>query len=298
MSAEIAIDGKTRLYGILGHPVTGSLSPAMQNAAFRALGLNAAYVPFPVLPDDLPAAVRGLSAAGVAGFNLTVPHKLAILPLLKEITPEARAIGAVNTVRCGDAGSGASGHMAGTNTDGEGFLLSLHHDLDWTPQGKRVLLLGAGGAARGIAISLLGAGAAALHIANRTPEPAEALAADCRAHAPACEVTASGLEAAAGAAPHLLVNATTVGMGGGAMGSGGGSPVELQAVGVRETVIDIVYHPPRTPLLAQAEAQGLKSTNGIGMLLYQGALAFRFWTGREAPIAVMRAALEEALAGR
>lgn len=292
MSAEIAIDGKTRLYGILGHPITGSLSPAMHNAAFRALGLNAAYVPFPVLPDDLPAAARGLAAAGVAGFNLTVPHKLAILPLLKEITPEARAIGAVNTVRCGDAGSGG-GHMAGTNTDGEGFLLSLQHDLSWTPQGKRVLLLGAGGAARGIAISLLGAGAAALHIANRTPGRAEALAADCRAHAPACEVTASGLEAAVGAAPHLLVNATTVGM-----GAGGGSPVELRAVGVRDAVIDIVYHPPQTPLLAQAEAQGLKHANGIGMLLYQGALAFRFWTDRDAPIAVMRAALEEGLAGR
>ena len=286
MSAGIAVDGKTRLYGILGHPVSSSLSPAMQNAAFRALGINAVYLPFPVLPEALPGAVRGLAAAGVGGFNLTVPHKLAILPLLDEITPEARAIGAVNTVRCED------GRMAGTNTDGEGFLRSLAHDLDWQPEAKRVLLLGAGGAARGIAFSLLGRGVAALHIANRTPANAEALAADCRALFPKLDVTASGLEQTKDAAPDLLVNATTVGMGDGA------APVSLEGVGVREAVLDIVYAPPETPLLAQARVLGLKAANGIGMLLHQGWLAFNFWTGSEAPLDVMRAALEEALKGR
>ncbi|MCZ6645041.1 MAG: shikimate dehydrogenase [SAR324 cluster bacterium] len=286
MSAAVSVDGKTRLYGILGHPVTSSLSPAMQNAAFAALGLNAVYVPFPVQPRQLPKVARGLAAAGVAGFNLTVPHKLAILPLLDEITPEARAIGAVNTVRC------ENGRMSGTNTDGEGFLLSLAHDLAWQPEGKRALLLGAGGAARGIAISLLEKGLAALHIANRTPEKAEALAADCRDLYPGAELRASGLEEAPDSAPHLLVNATTVGMGDGA------SPVELARVGVREALLDIVYTPPETPLLAQAAALDLPHANGMGMLLHQGWLAFRFWTEREAPLEVMRAALQEALARR
>ena len=292
-----AIDGKTRLFGILGHPVAASLSPAMHNAAFQELGINAAYVAFPVLPDDLARAARGLVAAGVAGFNLTVPHKLAILPLLNDITPEAESIGAVNTVRCED------GRMAGANTDGEGFLLSLQHDLGWCPQHKEVLLLGAGGAARGIAISLLGAGAAALHIANRTPERAEALAADCRALYPTDRVTASGLDGLGKSTPDLLVNATTIGMGGTGMGDtgmgdAGGSPVDLEWVGVREAVADIVYYPAQTPLLAQAKALGLAHTNGIGMLLYQGALAFRLFTGREAPIEVMRKALEAGMARR
>ena len=287
MSAGISIDGNTRVYGILGHPVSASLSPAMQNAAFQALGINAVYLAFPVLPDDLPGAAAGLAAANIAGFNLTVPHKQAILPLLREITTEAKAIGAVNTVRCDENG------MAGTNTDGEGFLLSLQTDLAWTPQHKQVLLLGAGGAARGIAIGLLGAGLAALHIANRAVDRAEALAADCRALYPAAGVTASGLEGLEDSAPHLLVNATSVGM-----GEAGGSPLELAPLGVREAVIDIVYYPAETPLLAQARARGLAHTNGLGMLLHQGALAFRFWTGQQPPLEVMRAALEAGMTGR
>jgi shikimate dehydrogenase len=280
------VDGKTRLFGILGHPVASSLSPAMQNAAFQALHINAVYVPFPVSPEDLPQVVRGLAAAGVAGFNLTVPHKRAILPLLEEITPEAEAIGAVNTVRC------EAGRMAGTNTDGQGFLLSLTLDLGWMPAGKSVLLLGAGGAARAIAMGLLEKGCASLLIANRTPERAEALAEDCRARFPKAEVRAGGPEAAQGSAPHLLVNSTTVGMGDGA------APVNLEQAGVREAVCDIVYSPPETPLLKQAARLGLPRTNGIGMLLYQGTLAFEYWTGRGAPVEVMRAALEAGLAAR
>lgn len=286
MNGAVSVDGTTRLYGILGHPVASSLSPAMQNAAFRALGINAVYVPFPVPPDDLTRAVQGLAAAGIGGFNLTVPHKLAILPLLAEIAPAARAIGAVNTVRC------EAGRLTGTNTDGAGFLASLAHDLGWQPAGKSVLLLGAGGAARAIAMGLLEAGCGALRIANRTPARAEGLAADCRAAFPGREIHAGGLETAAGAAPDLLVNSTTVGMGDGAV------PVELEAVGVREAVLDIVYAPAETPLLNRAKVLGLPCANGIGMLLHQGALAFHFWTGQEAPLDAMRTALEAALAAR
>jgi shikimate dehydrogenase len=258
----------------------------MHNAAFQALGINAVYAAFPAPPERLTEAVRGLAAAGIGGFNLTVPHKTAILPLLDRIEPEAAAIGAVNTVRCQE------GRLSGTNTDGGGFLLSLRHDLDWNPAGKRVLMLGAGGAARGIAHALLEAGTGELLIANRTPERARELAAHCLARFPKARVTALGIGEAAGQAPHLLVNTTTVGMG------DGRSPVELAAVGVREAVVDIVTHPPETPLLRQAKALGLPCANGVGMLLHQGVLAFQYWTGRTPPADVMRAALEAAISAR
>jgi len=191
---------------------------------------------------------------------------------LQGVEPAAAAMGAVNCIR------NEGGLLHGTNTDGEGFLLSLRHDLRWNPAGKRVLLLGAG--------------AAELWIANRTLAHAEALAGECAAHHREARVTALALETAGGHAPHLLVNSTTVGMG------GGGSPVALAALGVQEAVVDIVYHPLLTPLLAQAKALGLPCTNGVGMLLYQGVAAFRFWTGQDPPEAVMRAALEAALAAR
>jgi shikimate dehydrogenase len=280
------LNGETRLYGVLGHPVRATLSPAMHNAAFQALGINAVYVAFPVPPAQLVAAVRGLVAAGLCGFNLTVPHKTAILPLLDGIEGDAQVMGAVNTVRC------AEGRLTGTNTDGDGFLLSLRHDLDFDPAGRDILLLGAGGAARGIAHSLLAAGAARLRIANRGLERARALVEECRARFPAARVEALTLEQAPGTRPDLLVNATTVGMG------DGRAPLDLARVGVRQAVLDIVYHPAETPLLAQAGALGLRRANGVGMLLQQGWLAFRFWTGREPPLDVMREALQRGLSAR
>ncbi len=285
MSAAPAPNGATHVYGILGHPVSQSLSPAMHNAAFAELGLNAVYVPLPVRPEHLEPAVAGLRSVGVRGFNLTVPHKQAMLPLLDEVLPEARAIGAVNTVLHD------GGRLLGTNTDGTGFLLSLTHDLGFAPADKAVLLLGAGGAARGIAFALLGAGVSRLIIANRTAGRAEALVTDCRTRHPGLRVDRLGWDDLAGCAPHLLVNATTVGMG------DGRSPAALEAVGVREAVIDIVYHPRETPLLGEARRLGLACTNGIGMLLYQGAAAFQFWTNREPPVETMRAALLQGLEG-
>ena len=293
-------DGRTRLYGLLGHPVQASLSPAFQNAGFRALGLNALYVAFPVLPGELDVAVRGLAAAGIAGFNLTVPHKTAMVPLLDRILPEAQAIGAVNTVRCdppeapsAPRGGGPAGGalLVGTNTDGIGFLRSLESDLHLQPRGKRILLLGAGGAARGIAHAVLSGQAAALWIANRTLARAEALARELKAHYAAARIEALPLDGAAGIGPEILVNATSVGMG------GDRSPVSLSEVRVQLAVVDIVYRPAETPLLAQARGLGLPHTNGVGMLLYQGAAAFEFWTGQAAPLRTMREALLGALTG-
>jgi len=280
VSTPHPIDGGTRLYGIIGHPVAKSLSPCMQNAAFRAASLNAVYVPFPTQPEHLDEAVAGLTAAGLAGFNLTVPHKQAILPRLYEITPEAKVIGAVNTVRCDD------GRLRGTNTDAAGFLLSLEHDLGWRANDRRVVMLGAGGAARAVAYAVLGAGASELVVANRTADKAEALCTDMRTLFPAAAVHPRGLDELAGTAPHLLVNTTSVGM-----GDDGRSPVELEPVGVRDAVVDIIYSPLETPLLAQARTLGLKTANGVGMLLYQGWLAFRYWTDREASLESMRQAL-------
>lgn len=280
------IDGETRIYGVLGHPVRASLSPAMHNAGFQALGINAVYVAFPLVPSRFEEGIRGLQASGIAGFNLTVPHKTAILPLLNDLSPQAQAVGAANTVRCEGV------HMHGTNTDGQGFLDSLQEHLNWAPRGKTVLLLGAGGAARAIAYSLLDAGAAHLTIANRTHDRATALAREMAAGFKNATVMALEMEQLEGLAPQLLVNATTVGMGDGA------SPVVLKALGVTDGVIDIVYTPAHTPLLEQAQALDLPQTNGIGMLLHQGCLAFEFWTGRDAPVEVMRQALLAGLAAR
>lgn len=283
---EPTLNGETRVYGVLGYPVAHSLSPAMHNAAFRAARLNAIYVPFPVAPERLAEGVRGLCAAGVSGFNVTVPHKSAVLALLDDVLPEARAVGAVNTVRR------QAERLVGTNTDGVGFLLSLERDLGFRPADKHVLLLGAGGAARAIAFALLGVGVASLIVANRTLERAKALVAECRTRYPDVKVLAARLDEVAEAAPHLLVNATSLGMG------DGRSPLALKPVGVREAVLDIVYHPPETPLLAEARTLSLRGANGLGMLLYQGAAAWQFWTDREAPVDVMRTALAEVLALR
>jgi shikimate dehydrogenase len=286
VSGASSIDGATQVYGVLGHPVTHSLSPIMHNAAFAGLGLNAAYVPFPVAPEGLAKVVAGLVAAGVCGFNITVPHKQAILDSLDEVLPEARAIGAVNTVRV------QHGRLTGTNTDGTGFLISLAEDLAFAPAGKEVLLLGAGGAARAIAFALLGAGVERLLLSNRTAARAAPLAADCRTLFPGRRIDLLGLAELAGSAPHLVVNATSAGMG------DGRSHVALAPLRVREAVLDIVYHPPETALLAEARGLGLRAANGIGMLLYQGAASFQFWTGREPPVEPMRAALLAAMAAR
>jgi shikimate dehydrogenase len=283
-------DGKTRLYGVMGHPVQGSLSPAFQNAGFRALGLNAVYVAFPVQSDQLMEAVQGLMATGVAGFNVTVPHKVTIVPLLARVMPEAQAMGAVNTVRCEPSDAGV--RLVGTNTDGIGFLRSLERDLDLHPRGKRFLILGAGGAARGIAHALLRADADTLWIANRTLAHAQELAAALKARYPRATVEALPLEDAPDVVPQVLVNTTTVGMG------DGKSPVRLSQVRVEEAVADIVYSPAETPLLAEARTLGVKCTNGMGMLLYQGCAAFEFWTGHPAPVIPMREALLAALRAR
>lgn len=278
------ITSATQVAGVIGDPVAHSHSPVMHNAALAAAGLDWVYLAWRVRAGDLPAAVAGLRALGVRGFNVTVPHKAAILPLLDEIDEEAAAIGAVNTVVCRD------GRLRGENTDASGFLRSLEA-LGLPPRGLRVVLVGAGGAARAVGYALVRARAATLQLANRTEARAVALAAELVARG-ATAVSAGGLESEAVrralAEADLIVHATSAEL------TGGGLPVPLEWLPAGRVFYDLAYGPAAAKACAAVRRQGLRAVDGEEMLLHQGALAFTRWTGRDAPLEVMRAALREA----
>jgi shikimate dehydrogenase len=282
------ITGSTRLTGVIGWPVSHSLSPRMHNAAFAALGLDWAYVPLPVPPERVGDAVRGLVALGFAGANVTVPHKQAAIPFLDELTPVARAIGAVNTIVVRPDGS-----LLGDNTDGGGFMADLKSQMangKW--QIEHALVLGAGGAARAIVYALVEAGTS-VAVVNRTADRAFEL----------CQTIGSALPHAtdrlsAHAFPDalddltteadLIVNSTSLGL-------HEGDPMPWDAaVAFRpgRVVYDLIYNRP-TEMLALARAQGATALDGLGMLVHQGARAFELWTGVAAPIDVMMRASRE-----
>jgi shikimate dehydrogenase len=269
----IAINGSTGLYGIIGKPVSHSLSPAMHNGAFAALGLNKVYLPFEVA--DVAGAMIGLRALGIRGASVTIPHKQAVIPHLDAIEPVAARIGAVNTLVVED------GRLKGYNTDWLGANRALAEKMALA--GQRVLILGAGGSARAIGFGLLEAGADII-IASRTPETGRALAGEL-----GCQWVPL---AEAGALPaDALVNATSVGM----TPHPEQSPVAREVLAGFRVVMDIVYAPLETRLLREARAAGCQIVDGLAMLLYQGAAQFELWTGRAAPIEVMRKALLAAL---
>ena len=278
------VTGKTTVTGIIGSPVSHSLSPVMQNRAFAALGLDWVYVPFPVSRAGLPRAVAGLAALGVAGFNVTIPHKVAIMPLLERVSPEAELIGAVNVVALQD------GVLVGYNTDGCGLLEALRRDFGFSPAGRSILVLGAGGAARGAVAALGSAGAASIALANRSVAPAELLVADLAPRLPGLFLTAHPLERLRDASFlsrfELIVNTTSVGMAGDAFPG-----LVLSGLKPGLLVYDMVYAPPVTPLLSQARACGLAAGNGLSMLVAQGEAAFAIWTGQRAPAGCMAQAL-------
>ncbi|HEY8342982.1 MAG TPA: shikimate dehydrogenase [Calditerricola sp.] len=282
----MTITAETRLVGLFGYPVGHSLSPAMHNAAFAALGLNLRYVAFPVPPEHLADAVRALRALSFRGVNVTIPHKVAIVPFLDALDEEARAIGAVNTVIVE-----ADGRLVGTNTDGRGYVRSLLEETGVDLAAQRVLILGAGGAARAVAISLARCGAPRIAIANRTPEKAAELAAHVASYADAWAVPPERLADAVREAT-LLVNTTSVGM----VPHADETPLPPEWLHDGLVVSDLVYRPLKTRLLREAEARGLVTHGGLGMLIHQGALAFERWTGRSAPVALMRDAALRALA--
>jgi shikimate dehydrogenase len=266
----------------------------MQNAALAEMGLDGVYLAFEVRPEQLDTALRGLAALGAGGVNLTIPFKESVLPLLDRLSPEARQIGAVNTVRF------ENGRMEGYNTDAPGFLASLR-DGGIEPAGKRCLILGAGGSARAVAVALSGAGAR-LMLANRTHERALELArilkeeSGAGAHAvggcvEVVPMAGTSLERAMAAAD-LLVNTTPVGM---TPRTDAVPPVPLEALHPGLFVYDLIYNPAETRLLAAARQAGARGLNGVGMLAHQGALALEIWTGRPAPAATMERVLREAL---
>lgn len=271
---------------LLAHPAGHSLSPVMHQAAFAALGIKARYEAWDVPPQALPDAVAHLRGPGVLGANVTIPHKQSVIALLDDVTDAAAAVGAVNTV------INDGGRLIGHNTDAPGFLQALL-ETGFDPAGKRVLLLGAGGAARAVAYALLTTGVGDLCVFNRSQDKAQALAEDFRPLGAVDVLTPDRLEPAVCEA-ELLVNATSVGM----LHSGSDPDVSPLPVGVlprRGLVCDLIYRPARTRLLRDAEAAGLATLNGVAMLVYQGAAALSAWLGIEAPVAVMRTAVETAL---
>jgi shikimate dehydrogenase len=277
----------TDLYGIFGWPVAHSRSPAMHGAAFAALGLDAVYVPFAVPPDKLPAAVDAIRALGIAGLNITLPHKAAIIPLLDSVDAAALAIGAVNTVRHDGT------KLVGTNTDAEGLARSLR-EANVVLAGANVIVLGAGGAARAAVVGLANAGAARIVVAARRIGESQALTALLsKACGPtellAVEVGPSLTRAAADCTLLIQATSATLGTGPGVVAFAEALP--LDSLPPQAVVCDLVYKPLRTAVLQRADTLGLRTVDGLGMLLHQGALAFELWTGQSAPIAVMRRAL-------
>ncbi len=266
----------------------------LHNAAFAALGLDWAYVAFPVTVARVGAAVQAVLALGLEGLNVTMPHKAAVLAHLDRASPTAVLLGAVNTVvRVGD-------ELVGESTDGSGFLDALRLDEGYDPAGRTCLVVGAGGAARAVVLALARAGATSVVVVNRSQDRAESAAA-LAGRAGRVGVAEQVDEAG------LVVNATPLGMAGWAEGWTDGwaedpsdpgrapllpSPVPVDHLGPGQLVVDLVYHPLRTPLVEAATARGARATGGLGMLVHQAAHSFRLWTGERAPIDVMRAAVE------
>lgn len=263
--------------GLIGYPVEHSLSPCMHNAALYHMAIRGQYRAIPVEPAALGATVRDLVAQAYRGLNVTIPHKQAIMPLLHEVSDAARAIGAVNTITIDD------GKLMGHNTDAIGFMRGLT-EAGFEPQDKTVLVIGAGGAARAVVYALTQAGAR-VSIWNRTQSRAAQLAHEF--HASVVDYLSPPSRCGA---IDLIVNTTPVGM----MPHSAQSPLRLLGRGFgAQYVCDLVYHPRETLLLHEAKAIGARAISGIEMLVYQGAEAFRLWTGRAAPIEVMRRAVHE-----
>ncbi len=280
------VSGRTKIFALIGDPVERSLSPAMHNAAFKELGLDCVYVALRVARDSLPEAIRCVKALGIGGLNVTTPHKVDIVRLLDELDESVSRVGAVNTVKNED------GKLIGFNTDGRGAIEALKEKVGEL-RGRKVVLLGAGGAARAIAFSLAETGVE-LTLANRTASKARKLAASIERKLGSKvnqvelkqEVLKGVLEQA-----DILINATSVGM-----------YPDVDQTLVRGDIMhpglvvnDIIYEPLTTRLLCEAKEAGAQTINGLGMLTHQGAASLELWTGKRAPVDVMRAAVRKKL---
>ncbi|NLK78266.1 MAG: shikimate dehydrogenase [Clostridiales bacterium] len=279
------ITGKTKLTGLLGSPVAHSISPQMHNEAFRQLGLDYVYLAFDVTPEHLESAILGLKAIGIYGFNLTMPLKVHIIPLLDELTPAARLANAVNTVIIKD------GVLIGHNTDGIGYMHSVidaGHDII----GKKMTLLGAGGAATAICVQAALDGVSAIDMFKRKNASWDDTLTFCRkiTAETGCPIRLRDISDQNALAESIsdsaiLTNATSVGM----APDTEKSPISDVSMLRKDLIVsDIIYNPKETLLLKQAKEAGCPHFNGLYMLLYQGAAAFTFWTGQEMPIQLIK----------
>jgi shikimate dehydrogenase len=280
------LSGLTSVAGVAGGPrqVARSLSPAIHNAGYRALGLDWVYVGFPVGAEgaDAVAVLRGLGGSGVAGFNVTMPHKLAAAEAVDRLAGQAAVVGAVNAVEV------TGGELVGWNTDGEGLASSLVRETDTDLDGCSLLVIGAGGSARSVVSGLVAAGAGAVTVLARDPDRAAALA-PMAGEASFRALPLSPAAAAAVAEADVIVNATPVGQ------EGEAPLIPVDAIRPGAVVVDLVYHPLETPLVQAASRAGAKAYGGLGMLVHQAALAFEIFTGRSAPLEAMWAGAREAL---
>lgn len=275
----------TNVAGIIGDPVRHSISPAIHNAAYTALGIDWVYVAFEVPAGGGPAAVDAARALGLAGLSVTMPHKAAVVERLDCLTPTAERLGVANTITRCPSPDGSS-ILEGDSTDGDGFLDSLRADDGIDPAGKRCVILGAGGAARSVALALAESGASSVAVVGRRPGAVKACAALAGAVGEAVAPEDDSFESSLREAD-LVVNASPVGM-----GQGDGMPFDLDPswISSRHAVVDLIYLPAITPLLAAARGRGAFTSNGLGMLINQAARQIEIWTGRPAPLEVMSAA--------
>ena len=268
-----------KLFGLVGYPIGHSLSPNMHNAAFNKLNINAAYLPFQIKPNKLREGIDALVETGVSGFNVTIPFKSKCIKYLDSVEPVAREIGAVNTVVV------KSNKLIGYNTDYLGFLKSLKEDLKFSPRKKRALILGAGGAARAICFGLCKESVRSVYIYDIVDKKAEQLALSAKESFEDIEIVScqkkdikdiiKGVD--------LVVNCTPLGM-----NKKDSLPIDKKLLHRKLKLYDIVYNPLETALVKAAKSKGIKAVGGLNMLLYQGALAFELWTGKKAPINLMR----------
>lgn len=273
---------RAEVVGVFGCPVDENPTVILEEAAFRAMGLNYRYINFEVKPENLEQAVRAITALGLKGMNFTIPHKRAVLPYLDEISKEAEIIGAVNTVVVKE------GKLWGDNTDGKGFLQSLR-DAKIPVEGSRAVLLGAGGAARAIAVELGLAGVSEITVVNRSADRGKELAALVREKTPA-KSHFSVWQGDYSVPPQtdIVVNATSIGL----YPDKALPPVDFSSVTPSMTVCDVIPNPPRTRFLQEAAKRGAGTLDGLGMLVNQGAINFELWTGQQAPLNRMMEAIQ------
>lgn len=280
------INVNTKLVGLLGKPLTFSFSPKMHNTTFKSMDLNYYYFSIEVDNENLEDVIKGIRHMNYAGFNVTKPNKVKVLKYLDEIDDLASKIGAVNTVKIVD------GKLIGYNTDGEGYVESLRHELGFEPDGKIVTILGAGGAGRAIAFTLANYGAKKIYILNRTIENSQKVAEEVNANINNCaeyiHLSDDNLKACIDKSD-IIINATGVGM----SPHIDRTPFSKELLYPDIIVSDITYNPLKTKLLEEAEEVGCRIHNGVGMLIYQGAKAFELWTGIDAPVKEMTKTVHE-----